>query len=239
MSFDNLAPYYRWMEFIFAGGKMHRCRTAFLDQIPQPKNILLLGEGHGRSLVECCRRFADAQITCVDASEQMLAQARRQLARHNLKASRVEFVHADILNWSPSGKTYDLIVTNFFLDCFTPEQLEQMIPRIAGSSARNANWLVADFQMPTGGWRRIRSRQIIWMLYVFFRLTTRLTARELTQPDSFLAKAGFTLHRRSESEWGLLHSDWWQKQSGQGRWQDGKSFQAAHRFFNGARAGSF
>jgi ubiquinone/menaquinone biosynthesis C-methylase UbiE len=210
MSFDNLAPYYRWMEFIFAGGKMHRCRTALLDQIPQPKNILLLGEGHGRSLVECCRRFADAQITCVDASEPMLAQARRQLARHNLKTSRVEFIHADILNWLPSVKTYDLIVTNFFLDCFTPEQLEQMIPRIAGSSARNGNWLVSDFQMPSTGLQRIRSRLIIWMLYVFFRLTTRLAAHELIKPDSLLEKAGFTLHHRIENEWGLLHSDWWQ-----------------------------
>lgn len=139
MSFDTLAPYYRWMEYILAGGKLQRCRIAFLDQIPQPKNILLPGDGHGRGLVECCRRFADAQISCVDASECMLAQARRQSARHNLKASRVEFIHADILNWLPFSKTYDLIVTNFFLDCFRPEQLEQMIPRIAEISAPDAN----------------------------------------------------------------------------------------------------
>lgn len=211
MSFDNLAPYYRWMEFIFAGGKMHCCRTAFLDQIPQPKNILLLGEGHGRSLVECCRRFADAQITCVDASEPMLAQARRQLTRHNLTTSRVEFIRADIMNWMPSGKTYDLIVTNFFLDCFRPEQLEQLIPRIVDCSAPDATWLIADFQIPPSGWRRIRSRLIIWMLYVFFRMTTRLAARELTKPDTLLEKAGFTLHRHIESEWGLLHSEWWQR----------------------------
>jgi ubiquinone/menaquinone biosynthesis C-methylase UbiE len=211
MSFDTLAPYYRWMEFILAGGKMHRCRTAFLDQIPRPRNILLLGEGHGRSLVECCRRFADAQITCVDASERMLAQARRQLARHHLKASRVEFIHADILHRLPSGKTYDLIVTNFFLDCFRPEQLAQMIPQIADLSAPDANWLIADFQMPDAGLRRIRSQIIIWMLYVFFRLTTRLAAHELIKPDPFLEKAGFRLHRRIESEWGLLHSDWWRR----------------------------
>lgn len=171
-----MAPCYRWMESILAGGKLQRCRLVFLDQIPRPKNILLLGEGLGRGLVECCRRFTDAQITCMDASECMLAEARRQLTRHNLIASRVEFIRADILKWLPCGKTYDLIVTNFFLDCFTHEQLEQIIPRIAGSSARNANWLVADFQIPSGGWRRIRSRLIIWMLYVFFRLTMRLAA---------------------------------------------------------------
>ena len=211
MNFDRLAPYYRCMEFILAGGKMHRCRTAFLDQVPQPKNILLLGEGPGRGLIECCRRFADAQITCVDASERMLAQARRQLAHHNLKASRVEFIHADILNWLPSGKTYDVIVTNFFLDCFRPEQLAQMIPRIADISTPDANWLIADFQIPPAGLGRIRSRFIVWMLYIFFRMTTRLAAHELIKPDSILEKAGFTLHRRIESEWGLLHSDWWRK----------------------------
>src|SRR6187399_1553649 len=73
MSFDRLAPYYRGMEFICAGEKMQRCRTTFLDQIPATQNILLLGEGHGRCLVECLRRFPRAHITCVDASQRMLA----------------------------------------------------------------------------------------------------------------------------------------------------------------------
>ena len=211
MSFDTLAPYYRWMEFILAGGKLQRCRIAFLDQIPQPKNILLLGEGHGRGLVECCRRFADTQITCVDASKRMLTLSRRQLTCHNLKASRVEFIHADILNWSSPTKAYDLIVTNFFLDCFRPDQLEQIIPQIAALSAPGGSWLIADFQIPFSGLRRIRSHFILWTMYVFFRVMARLPARKLTKPDSFLKNAGFTLHRRIENEWGLLHSDCWQR----------------------------
>src|SRR5947207_3033135 len=53
MSFDLLAPHYRWMEFLLAGEKLHRGRTAFLDLIPPPEKILLAGEGHGRCLVEC------------------------------------------------------------------------------------------------------------------------------------------------------------------------------------------
>jgi len=40
---------------------------------------------------------------------------------------------------------------------------------------------------------------------------TRLPAKQLTPPDPFLERAGFTLHRRNESEWGLLHSDWWKR----------------------------
>jgi ubiquinone/menaquinone biosynthesis C-methylase UbiE len=212
MSFDTLAPHYRWMETILAGDKLHRCRTAFLDEVPPARNILLMGEGHGRSLVECRRRFPDARITCVDASARMLVQARRNLARHKLTADRAEFIHSDVLHWSPPAASSDLIVTNFFLDCFRAEQVAQVISQLATAATPDANWLLADFQIPRAGWKRLRSRLIIRSLYTFFRVMTRLPAKHLTPPDSFLEHAGFTLQRRAESEWGLLHSDWWRRQ---------------------------
>ena len=211
MNFDILAPYYRGMERLLAGGKLHRCRIAFLDQIPPPQKILLLGEGHGRGLVEWSRQFPNARITCVDASAGMLAQARHELVRHDLSMVPVEFVHADILNWSPPSKTYDLVVTNFFLDCFRPEELAHIIPKIAGSLTPDANWLLADFKVPPTGPRRVRARFILWTMYAFFRSLTGLSAHQLTPPDLLLIRAGFTLHRRFESEWGLLHSDWWRQ----------------------------
>lgn len=211
MSFDTLAPHYRWMETLLAGGKLHHCRTAFLDEIPTARNILLMGEGHGRSLVECCRRFPQAHITCVDASARMIDQARYNLARHKLTVARVAFIHADALYWSPPAASTDLIVTNFFLDCFRAEQVEQIISRLATAATPEANWLIADFQVARAGWKRLRSRLIIGGLYTFFRVMTRLPARKLTPPDLFLERAGFRLHRRVESEWGLLHSDWWQR----------------------------
>lgn len=209
MSFDLLAPHYRWMEVILAGEKLQRCRTAFLDDIPAAQNILLLGEGHGRGLIECRRRFPKARITCVDASAAMLTQARRQLLRHNLETTRVEFIHADVLDWTPDDGNYDLVSTNFFLDCFRAEQLEQIIPRLTTAMSPDANWLIADFQNAATGWKRLRSGVILWSMYQFFRMATGLPAKQLVSPDPFLERAGFQLHRRMESEWQLLHSDWW------------------------------
>lgn len=211
MSFDLLAPHYRWMEFMLAGEKLQRCRTAFLDEIPGARTILLLGEGHGRCLVECCRRFPNAQITCVDASERMLAEARRRLTRRKPGAVRVKFTQANVLDWMPSDETYDLIVTHFFLDCFRPEQLEHIIPRFAACATPDANWLIADFQTPARGLRRVRGRLILWTMYAFFRAITGLPAHKLATPDAFLESAGFKLLRRTETEWGLLHSDWWRR----------------------------
>ena len=211
MSFDTLAPHYRWLEFILAGEKLHHCRTAFLHRIPRTEHILLLGEGHGRSLVECRRRFEGARITCLDASKQMIFQAQRLLAKSDLKSNLVEFINADALGWRFPIKSYDLIITQFFLDCFRSDQLETLIIKIAASATPKAHWLIADFQIPRAGWKRIRSRLIVWAMYLFFRVITRLPARALTAPDPFLRHASFNLSQRAESEWGLLRSEWWQR----------------------------
>lgn len=211
MSFDLLSPHYRWLEFVLAGEKLQRCRTAFLDKISAPKNMLLLGEGHGRCLMECRRRFPNAEITCLDASEGMLKQARRQLEKRGLNSAKVKFVCADILDWNPSGESFDLIATHFFLDCFRPDQLEMLVPKLAAAATPDARWLLADFQTAASGWKRLRSQLILWSMYVFFRAVARLPAGKLTPPDVFLERAGFSLDCRAESEWGLLHSDYWMR----------------------------
>ncbi len=211
MSFDTLAPFYRWMEVLTAGNKLQRCREAFLSEVPAPRQILIAGEGHGRSLVACRRQFPEAHITCLDSSLEMLTQARRNLQRQGLTEEAVEFLHADVLYWTtpPQGR-YDLIITHFFLDCFRADQLEVLVPLLASAAAPGASWLIADFQVAPAGWKRWRSRTIIWMLYRFFRLTTQLPARELAPPDGHLKNAGFHLQHRREREWGLLKSEWWQ-----------------------------
>ena len=211
MSFEVLAPIYRLMERVLAGGKLHRCRCAFLDRIPTPKRILILGEGPGRFVVECARRFPLASITCVEESAGMIAKARENLTRHELPADKVAFVQADILQWEPPQEEFDLIVTHFFLDCFRPEQLETLVPVIAHAATRDAPWLLADFQEAAMGWKRWRSRCILAIMYTFFRVVTRLPASSLTPPDLYLMRAGFVLHERLEIEWGLLKSDWWQR----------------------------
>ena len=77
MSFDTLAPHYRWMEHVLAGQKLQRCRTAHLANISAPKHALLMGEGNGRFLTEFVKRFPQSKAVCVDASEKMLASAKQ------------------------------------------------------------------------------------------------------------------------------------------------------------------
>ena len=64
MSFDRLAPHYRWMERILAGEKLQRCRTAHLDSVNTAERVLLAGEGNGRFLVHLRHTLPKAHIVC-------------------------------------------------------------------------------------------------------------------------------------------------------------------------------
>ncbi len=208
MSFDRLAPFYRGMELFTAGGKLQRCRMAFLNDIPPPAKILLVGEGHGRFLPECVRCFPEAEIVILDISAKLL-----KIARSKVDSDRVEFIHTDFLQWNGSPSGFDLIVTNFFLDCFTADQLTLVISKLGDLATPDAQWWLADFEIAPTPLAGLRSRLIIGMLYIFFRLVTGLEARTLIPPEGDLEKAGFFLYRRQTYDWGLLKSEWWRRNS--------------------------
>ncbi len=210
MSFNLLAPHYRWMEWLLAGGKLQRCRTAFLPALPRPRHALLLGEGNGRFLTELLRAHPGARFTCVDASARMLDCTQARLNRDGRNASAGRFIHANLLEWIPPAGEFDLIVSHFFLDCFPPDQLEAVIQRVTEAAMPSARWLIADFREPPGGWRRWRARCILQSMYWFFRRATALPAQQLTPPDETLQRHGFTLVERQLHEWGLLLSDVWE-----------------------------
>ena len=206
VNFDRLAPFYRSMEFIAAGGKLQRCRMAFLAEIPAPRRILLAGEGNGRSLPEYVKRFPHAQITVIDLSERMLA-----ICRNNVCSDQVEFVQADLLEWDQPRGRFDLIVTNFFLDCFPADELALVISILGKRATPDAHWLLADFEIATTPLARLRGRMVVGILYAFFRITTDLKASTLVPPQGDLEKAGFSLHRRKTHDRGLLKSEWWRR----------------------------
>lgn len=209
MGFDRLAPHYRWLEALFAGGRLQRCRVALLDALPPPRNVLVFGEGNGRFLAEFLRRFPDARVTVVEASGVMIGLARSRLRSQGLDPAAVEFVQTDALAWEPRASSFDLVVTCFFLDCFREDQLRLLIPRIRSAVRDDARWLVADFQIAASGLRRVWGRFIVGMLYRFFRMATRLPARELVDPAALLQASGFTCERRREQDHGLLYSAVW------------------------------
>lgn len=209
MSFNSLAPYYYGMELILAGRVLQRCRTTFLAETLNSRSALLLGEGPGLFLAELLRANRRVEVTCVERSFRMIEEARGRLSESEL--ARVRFVQTDALMWLPPRDKFDLVVTHFFLDCFQPEELAVLVAKIATSATADARWLLSDFREPESGWRRWRGRALLALMYAFFRRATALSASRLTPRDEFLAEGGFRLASRLLANYGLAHSDLWQR----------------------------
>ncbi len=91
---------------------------------------------------------------------------------------------ADGRRFEPPAAAFDLIVTNFWLDCFPAADLAVMVPRLVGGLAPCGRWLVGDFALPSGGLvrRADRPRARVAGMYAVFRLTTRIPAGRLADP---------------------------------------------------------
>jgi SAM-dependent methyltransferase len=229
MNFDRIAPHYQWLEFLFAGPTLQRCRTAWLadEALSSCRSVLIVGEGDGRFLAECAARLPEAEILCVDGSAGMLQAARQRLAAGKemglpsgmepLKSlpgvARIRFQQAVMPDWVPPAGQFDLIVTHFFLDCFTAEDLEKVISSLAAAAKPDAVWLLADFQIPRRPWlARLRARFIVGTAYVFFRLVAGLKVRRLADPQPLLEARGFRRLGLRTWSWGMLHSGmWWRE----------------------------
>ncbi len=193
------------MEYVSFGNALLETRCRYLEDCRNAKRVLLMGEGDGRFLQRLMEINSAAIFDYVDVSETMLA-----LARHRCGNQRVRFHKLNPVTDELPSTGYDLIVTHFFLDCLRDEEVQQLVAKIAASSAE-AQWLISEFAVPAHGWRRLRAQLWVGSLYEAFRMLTGLRVRQLPDYPSAFAFAGFHCTRSHTSSAGLLKSELWQR----------------------------
>lgn len=229
MNCDRLAPWYRPLERVAFGRALERRRLALLPWAlggtppsSPPVNALLLGEGDGRFVAALTARLHQGdRVECVDASAGMLALARERVEGSPDRSVDTRFHHADARAWldarragivANAERPFDLIVTNFFLDCFPAAELPALVAGIAAVAAPRARWLVAEFRQPPGrGPRATHAWAWLGMMYAFFRLATGLTNGRLADHRPLLAAHGLRLERAIVTRAGLLVSEGWRR----------------------------
>ena len=129
----------------------------------------------------------------------MLAAAARRLATVD-HCSRIEFIHADILEWRSPVAHYDRVVTHFFLDLFTPSCLRRVVEKISRLATEDTLWINVDF---TSENQCLRQELLMWAQYRFFQVSAGIQASRLFDPDPYIREAGWEiLERRSlDSGW--------------------------------------
>ncbi|HIG26738.1 MAG TPA: class I SAM-dependent methyltransferase [Verrucomicrobiales bacterium] len=212
MSFDRLAAVYSYMEYLVFGKDLERCRFRYLDALSDSRSILILGEGDGRFLNRLLRHNEHARVDCVDNSPAMVRKAQALISTSGDALNlRVKFhrISIDKFNFEPNY--YDAVVTHFFLDCFSGDQLSRLISNIGTSANDSCRWLVSDFHYPNSGFTRIRAKIWIWFLYAFFYYAANLENRILVTAHPYIAQSGFQLMDRSHYSMGMLQSSLWQR----------------------------
>jgi len=207
--FDGLASVYVWLERLAFGRDLESARFCHFDQLQGCHRVLVLGEGDGRFLAQLVRRFPAMRIECLDASSAMLAKAEGRLSAED--RARVNFRQEDALLAQFGKDEYDAVVTLFFLDCFSAEEVAELIGRIQVALHDDARWLWADFALPQRGWRRWRAQLWLHGLYFFFRNQTAMTARQLPPSEELLRASGFMLSAEESFQAGLLRSAVWKR----------------------------
>jgi ubiquinone/menaquinone biosynthesis C-methylase UbiE len=204
MSFDPVARVYHLVEALVFGRTLQRARVAWLGEVADARRALIVGEGDGRFLEQLLVIAPSVEVVCVDGSAGMLSVASKRIGA----SERVQFVHADLGAYEPTGR-YDLVVTHFVLDCFDEPGVAALAARLTATLAPGGRWLLADFRVPTGVLRALRARFWLAVMYRFFRIATKLRVKRLVDPTSILELNGLVRARWTELDAGFVGTALW------------------------------
>ena len=207
--FDRLAPHYWWLERLAFGDRLHWCRTALIPAVADAERVLVLGEGDGRFLAAFLAANRHASVDVIDASAAMLDLARGRVAAMP-GADRVTYRVADARRLTLPPREYDLVVTNFFLDCFERRELEAVIDRIRPSLRPGGRWLVGDFAQPPGFWPGLAAQAALALMYACFKLETRIPAGRLVDAGPLMSSRGLVVVSEARRLGGFLVARVWE-----------------------------
>ena len=206
LGFDRLARIYDFLLMITFGKYVMKSQTVFLKQY-EVDEILVVGGGTGKLLIELLACYPDSKIVWLDISKRMIEQTRKRLAGHYPdKAGQVQFIHGTVLDLN-DNQQFDLICNMYVLDCFVEQDLVAFLNAIKRHLKAEGHLLMADFNVPQKPfvWRSL-SRFLIWFMYLFFYLSAGLSVWQLPDFNQSFAACGFSLGPHKEMLAGLIIS---------------------------------
>jgi hypothetical protein len=194
------------MEWATFGPFLAKCRQTFLREMQCCRHALILGDGDGRFTAQLLRVNPEIRIDAIDASPAMLLAL---MQRAGGDSQRLRTRCLDARDWQPSSAKYDLIVTHFFLDCLTTDEVLALANRVRSASAPGAIWGISEFAIPRNLFGRLVAAPVVRALYCAFGLLTGLKIRRLPDYAFALESTGFVPVSRHSWLSGLLSSQLW------------------------------
>jgi 2-polyprenyl-3-methyl-5-hydroxy-6-metoxy-1,4-benzoquinol methylase len=161
LDYDGLASRHRW-QFV----------QPFVDLVADVRmehgRVLDIGTGPGWIPIELGLHHPGWEIWALDASEEMLARARRHAAEAGVE-QRVHFIHGNAVDLPFSAGQFDLVVSNYLLHHL--EQPERFIAETVRVTCDGGKIIIKDLcRLP--GWRA-------GLLALFARHALRYNAQQV------------------------------------------------------------
>ncbi len=146
----------------------------------KPQRALLLGDGDGRFSELALKQNPQLQIDSIERSFKMREQARLRLRKSNGNiVYRHHYVASDAKSFQFPKSEYDIVVAQFFLDCFPTKTANAFLSKFARTLKPYGKFVYTDFSIPKRTSARWIGEATVSFLYLFFRLTTDIEATHL------------------------------------------------------------
>ncbi|PIQ22025.1 MAG: SAM-dependent methyltransferase, partial [Cytophagales bacterium CG18_big_fil_WC_8_21_14_2_50_42_9] len=179
-SFSPVAGFYDTLAHFVFGRNLQEAQAANLQSMADNIRILIIGGGTGWILQQVLQNTQNSSIVYLEASGSMLKKTEERIGQITL-SNQIEYrlgTEADI----KQAENFDLLITNFFLDLFSPVYLQSILNKLDDALAPDGKWLITDFVMPISGkLAHLRAMLLFKSMYLFFRLTCGISATTL--PD--------------------------------------------------------
>lgn len=122
--------------------------TSFPQVMPiifknNPKKIMDVGGNTGKFAIKCCEYNADVEVTILDLPGQ-LKDAEKNIKEHGFEG-RIKGHPINLLDFSkPYPKGYDIIWMSQFLDCFSEEEVVNLVSNAAECMDDNAELFIME-----------------------------------------------------------------------------------------------
>lgn len=184
--FNRLAPIYDGLARAVFGNHLRKAQSVYLARIPKQSKILVLGGGSGWFLEELIRQTDPAAVFYLEISSKMIAASKARIQK-NLPAfelGKITFFEGELAQMREEDD-FDVICTHCFLDLFGPKKLEENMKSLHQKLRPNGLWYFSDFHIPQKYPMRVISSVLIKIMYLFFKWTCKIDAKQLPDFQSY------------------------------------------------------
>ncbi len=190
--FDIIAKYYNILEILAFGRNLLNTRLYLLSKNKSQYKILIIGEGTGSFLKYLVNCYPKSSITIIDSSNKM----NKIIEKFNQtsKDENITIFKQDYLKYISAFK-YDLIYTNFFLDCFKSSDVLKIVTKIKLMLNESGEWNDVEFtkSQKSNFLNHSYNKLILNILYKFFRFICKIEASSIEDVDFNYQNLGFVL----------------------------------------------